>query len=494
MYIINPWQLILVERNIPGASQVFRLRRQREARGLRCTLGDGNTTWVGSRRWPSGAMAGWIPDPKGSMLMAEIRQGFQPPVWMYETPVWINGMILYISICETHMNNGILYISTGDFWTITSIWAMVMKGQKSLKTIWSLEDHIIEFQWLISMVSFRCLRIGLWNKSPFHMFYMQLLFDWYRILVEDTTWASRCFFHVLLSWCNHTFVWYPHSLEKETLNTQRNDTNCTHQGNQKTKSSHVHLDSLEHMFFLKRLTGLNIPSLKVTVCPWKWMVGRLLSFWYGLFSGAFWIGLGISIFLLILEKNASRMPCFLPLKTFCTPRRHRSCSNRFDRIGRLQYLLVQPKRWCLRKDVKSGNRPPKTKTTITIGFRLNALRFLMRINFTICGTMLTNENNMCIQFQWCTSWWFQSIYKELYSQIGSFPQIGIYIKKYLKPPPSVSLHQNQLGYIDFIFYISLASRNNSLSLSLRPFQPSWSLHSDPNPDPNRQSWSVTHWP
>ena len=30
--------------------------------------------------------------------------------------------------------------------------------------------------------------------------------------------------------------------------------------------------------------GRYLPSLKLTVRPWKWMVGRLLSFWDGLFS------------------------------------------------------------------------------------------------------------------------------------------------------------------------------------------------------------------
>ena len=34
-----------------------------------------------------------------------------------------------------------------------------------------------------------------------------------------------------------------------------------------------------------------------------------------------------------------------------------------------------------------------------------------------------------------TSWWFQPIWKNI-SQNGSFPQIGVRIKKYLKPPPS----------------------------------------------------------
>ena len=33
------------------------------------------------------------------------------------------------------------------------------------------------------------------------------------------------------------------------------------------------------------------------------------------------------------------------------------------------------------------------------------------------------------------SWWFQPIWKNI-SQIGSFPQVGVKIKKYLKPPPS----------------------------------------------------------
>ena len=31
---------------------------------------------------------------------------------------------------------------------------------------------------------------------------------------------------------------------------------------------------------------VTLPSLKLTVRPWKWMVGILLSFWEGLFSGA----------------------------------------------------------------------------------------------------------------------------------------------------------------------------------------------------------------
>ena len=34
-----------------------------------------------------------------------------------------------------------------------------------------------------------------------------------------------------------------------------------------------------------------------------------------------------------------------------------------------------------------------------------------------------------------SSWWFQPIWKILYSQIGSFPQVGVKIKKYSKPPP-----------------------------------------------------------
>ena len=34
-----------------------------------------------------------------------------------------------------------------------------------------------------------------------------------------------------------------------------------------------------------------------------------------------------------------------------------------------------------------------------------------------------------------SSWWFQPIPKNI-SQIGTFPQVGVKIKKSLKPPPS----------------------------------------------------------
>ena len=39
----------------------------------------------------------------------------------------------------------------------------------------------------------------------------------------------------------------------------------------------------------------------------------------------------------------------------------------------------------------------------------------------------------------CTSWWFQPIIWKVLCQIGSLPQIGVNIKKYVKPPPSTSL-------------------------------------------------------
>ena len=35
-----------------------------------------------------------------------------------------------------------------------------------------------------------------------------------------------------------------------------------------------------------------------------------------------------------------------------------------------------------------------------------------------------------------SSWWFQPIWKILVSQIASFRQVGLNIKKYIKPPPS----------------------------------------------------------
>ena len=34
-------------------------------------------------------------------------------------------------------------------------------------------------------------------------------------------------------------------------------------------------------------SAAHLPSLKLTACTWKLMVGRLISFWEGLFSGAF---------------------------------------------------------------------------------------------------------------------------------------------------------------------------------------------------------------
>ena len=36
----------------------------------------------------------------------------------------------------------------------------------------------------------------------------------------------------------------------------------------------------------KLIPSWKLPSLKLTACPWKWMVGILLPYWDGLFSGA----------------------------------------------------------------------------------------------------------------------------------------------------------------------------------------------------------------
>ena len=60
-----------------------------------------------------------------------------------------------------------------------------------------------------------------------------------------------------------------------------------------------------------------IPSLKPTVCPWKWMVEKLLSFWEGLSSGVnCWFQGGYIQqhrkqqipCVLIVQKNLSRQP------------------------------------------------------------------------------------------------------------------------------------------------------------------------------------------
>ncbi len=42
----------------------------------------------------------------------------------------------------------------------------------------------------------------------------------------------------------------------------------------------------------------------------------------------------------------------------------------------------------------------------------------------------TNQTSL---IQSTTSWWFQPVWKILYSQNGNLPQIGVNIKKYLKP-------------------------------------------------------------
>ncbi len=41
-----------------------------------------------------------------------------------------------------------------------------------------------------------------------------------------------------------------------------------------------------NIMYTRKLFEQKIPSLKLTARPWKWMVGILVSFWDGLFSGA----------------------------------------------------------------------------------------------------------------------------------------------------------------------------------------------------------------
>ena len=65
------------------------------------------------------------------------------------------------------------------------------------------------------------------------------------------------------------------------------------------------------------------------------------------------------------------------------------------------------------------------------GFALKP-RWRWPLPHTIRGTgRFTYMNGWCL-----SSWWFQPIWKILYSQNGNLPQIGVKIKKYLKPPPS----------------------------------------------------------
>ena len=60
-----------------------------------------------------------------------------------------------------------------------------------------------------------------------------------------------------------------------------------------------------------------------------------------------------------------------------------------------------------------------------------------------------------------SSWWFQPIWKNM-CQIASFPQVGMKINKYLKPPPS---------HVGFQVYQDISGINSSVSgrcLFLKP--------------------------
>ena len=45
------------------------------------------------------------------------------------------------------------------------------------------------------------------------------------------------------------------------------------------------------------------------------------------------------------------------------------------------------------------------------------------------------KNTMARMLKYISGWWFQPIWKVLYSQNGHLPQIGMKIQKYVKPPP-----------------------------------------------------------
>ena len=54
--------------------------------------------------------------------------------------------------------------------------------------------------------------------------------------------------------------------------------------------------------------GGELPSLKLTVRTWKWMVGKLVSFWDGLFSGAMLVSVEVGSWNPIIYKGFKNIP------------------------------------------------------------------------------------------------------------------------------------------------------------------------------------------
>ena len=71
------------------------------------------------------------------------------------------------------------------------------------------------------------------------------------------------------------------------------------------------------------------------------------------------------------------------------------------------------------------------------------------------------------------SWWFQLTHLKKINQIGSFPQVGVKIKKYLKPPASLRLGFFRV-YLAIILltafiYRTLKKSNHDVSILLVGF-------------------------
>ena len=64
--------------------------------------------------------------------------------------------------------------------------------------------------------------------------------------------------------------------------------------------------------FQQWFMGWNLPSLKLTVRPCKWMVGILVSFWETLFSGYMWVSGRVLVCFLAKKCHESHLFLLVP--------------------------------------------------------------------------------------------------------------------------------------------------------------------------------------
>ena len=84
------------------------------------------------------------------------------------------------------------------------------------------------------------------------------------------------------------------------------------------------------------------------------------------------------------------------------------------------------------------------------------------------GGLQREEQMKFLKNSWIrgSSWWFQPILKNI-SQIGSFPQVGMKIKKCLKPPGSVAYSSTKIRTdfaIQLVFGATYFAKGNRISL------------------------------